>query len=266
MTETVYDLHEREALQLYHRHPVDPAVDRLGRCDLLFLNTGGGLNLAAPAPVEALTIERTVLKPGQIEVLVRNSSPEDLTDRPGDRQRCRLAVHHLARPPPSLACRMPGSASTIPGITAKPTPSAFSPPMPSPSTCEIPVAFETPQPDSRHFLELHPDWHLCGCDPGLPGLVLVSRPAPAWPQVDDLFAGHHCRAAGLLRPGYPGGSAGTGQPWCRAHSRESGWSGLASWGHSSCSMPSPNARSPSGAMRPPADGAGHHDCRRHWAA
>ena len=46
---------------------------------LLFLQTGGGLNLASPAPVEALTIERTVLKPGQIALYVRNSSPEDVT-------------------------------------------------------------------------------------------------------------------------------------------------------------------------------------------
>ncbi len=46
---------------------------------LLFLQTGGGLNLSSPAPVEALSIERTVLKPGKIEVYVRNSSPDDLT-------------------------------------------------------------------------------------------------------------------------------------------------------------------------------------------
>ena len=46
---------------------------------LLFWKTGGGLNLVSPAPVEALTIERTVLKPGQIEVTLRNSSPSQVT-------------------------------------------------------------------------------------------------------------------------------------------------------------------------------------------
>lgn len=51
----------------------------LGAVIVLFLNTGGGLKLDAPAPVEALTIERTVLKLGQIDLQVRNSGPEAVT-------------------------------------------------------------------------------------------------------------------------------------------------------------------------------------------
>ncbi|MCK6626649.1 MAG: metal transporter [Anaerolineae bacterium] len=51
----------------------------LGGVIALFLRTGGGLDLAAPAPVEALTVERTILKPGSIELVVRNSGPEALT-------------------------------------------------------------------------------------------------------------------------------------------------------------------------------------------
>jgi ZIP family zinc transporter len=51
----------------------------LGGVIALFLSTGGGLDLAAPAPVEALTVERTILKPGSINLLVRNSGPEELT-------------------------------------------------------------------------------------------------------------------------------------------------------------------------------------------
>lgn len=51
----------------------------LGGVIALFLNTGGGLDLAAPAPVEALTVERTILEPGRIEVVVRNSGPEEIT-------------------------------------------------------------------------------------------------------------------------------------------------------------------------------------------
>ena len=46
---------------------------------ILFLTTGGGLELAAPVPVEALTIERTVLEPGRINLQVRNSGPEEVT-------------------------------------------------------------------------------------------------------------------------------------------------------------------------------------------
>jgi zinc transporter ZupT len=51
----------------------------LGGVIALFLSTGGGLDLAAPVPIEALTIERTLLKPGTIELVVRNSGPEALT-------------------------------------------------------------------------------------------------------------------------------------------------------------------------------------------
>ncbi len=51
----------------------------LGGVIALFLSTSGGLQLTAPAPVEALSIERTVLAPGHIEIHVRNAGPEDLT-------------------------------------------------------------------------------------------------------------------------------------------------------------------------------------------
>src|SRR5262245_25514508 len=51
----------------------------LGGVIALFLSTGGGLDLAAPVPIEALTVERTILKPGQINLMVRNSGPEALT-------------------------------------------------------------------------------------------------------------------------------------------------------------------------------------------
>ena len=37
----------------------------LGVVILLFLTTGGGLDLTSPAPVEALTVERTVLHPAR---------------------------------------------------------------------------------------------------------------------------------------------------------------------------------------------------------
>ncbi len=46
---------------------------------LLFLKTGGGLDMASPAPVEALAVERTILRSGKIEIALRNASPEDLT-------------------------------------------------------------------------------------------------------------------------------------------------------------------------------------------
>ena len=51
----------------------------LGGVIALFVSTGGGLQLASPAPVEELTVERTVLVPGSIDISVRNSGPEELT-------------------------------------------------------------------------------------------------------------------------------------------------------------------------------------------
>ena len=51
----------------------------LGFVIALFIRTGGGLQLEAPAPVEALSIERTILKPDSIDIVVRNAGPEALT-------------------------------------------------------------------------------------------------------------------------------------------------------------------------------------------
>ncbi|RIK30296.1 MAG: metal transporter [Anaerolineae bacterium] len=45
----------------------------------LFLQTGGGLNLDAPVPIENLTIERYRLDHGRIEFHVQNTGPETLT-------------------------------------------------------------------------------------------------------------------------------------------------------------------------------------------
>src|SRR5690606_22920857 len=44
-----------------------------------FLRTGGGLTLSSPIPIQALLVERTVLRPGSIELAVRNTGAEPLT-------------------------------------------------------------------------------------------------------------------------------------------------------------------------------------------
>lgn len=47
---------------------------------LLFLYTGGaGLQVEPAAPIEALTFERTILRPGEFEFHVRNTGPEEVT-------------------------------------------------------------------------------------------------------------------------------------------------------------------------------------------
>lgn len=117
----------------------------------LFLKTGGGLDLAAPAPVEALTIERTVLKPGQIEVYVRNSSPEDVTIAQAI---INDAAWHFTASPSQTIPRLGearlhfdyawsyGEAYAIRLFTSNAIPFEV----------EIPVAFATPEPDGRTFL------------------------------------------------------------------------------------------------------------------
>jgi zinc transporter ZupT len=123
----------------------------LGGVIWLFLTTGGGLDLTAPAPVEALTVERTVLKRGSIEVSVRNAGPEDLTIS-------QVIVNNAvwpftASPSPTIprlrtaTVRLdyPWSYGEAYAIRLFSTNAiAFD--------TEIPVAFETPEPDNRTFL------------------------------------------------------------------------------------------------------------------
>ena len=46
---------------------------------LVFIRTNGaGLNVTPAAPVEALQFDRTILKPGQIELKVTNTSPQEI--------------------------------------------------------------------------------------------------------------------------------------------------------------------------------------------
>jgi zinc transporter ZupT len=123
----------------------------LGGVIWLFLTTGGGLQLTSPVPVESLTVERTVLKPGQIEITVRNTSPEEL-------QIAQVIVNDAVWPfTLSTGGPIPrlGSATVhldyawsygeAYGIRLFSTNAI-------PFDVEIPVAFETPEPDSQTFL------------------------------------------------------------------------------------------------------------------
>jgi zinc transporter ZupT len=117
---------------------------------VLFLNTGGGLGLEAPAPVEDLTIERVVLEPGNIDILVRNAGPEDVTI-------AQVAVNEAFRsmevsPGPTIS-RLDTATIHIPygwvegeayGITIFTTNAVV-------FDVEIPVAFTTPQPTASTF-------------------------------------------------------------------------------------------------------------------
>ncbi|MBN1449760.1 MAG: hypothetical protein JW963_02000 [Anaerolineales bacterium] len=116
----------------------------------LFLSTGGGLDLQSAAPVEDLSIERYELQPGSIDLYVRNSGPGELTlaqaiineavwpfevtPNPTIPRLGRAAIH----------LEYPWSYAEAYGITLFTTNAiAFD--------VEIPVAFNTPEPNSKTF-------------------------------------------------------------------------------------------------------------------
>ena len=46
----------------------------------LFLATNGaGLNVEPAAPIESIQFDRTILRPGQIELQIQNTSPQEIT-------------------------------------------------------------------------------------------------------------------------------------------------------------------------------------------
>lgn len=118
---------------------------------VLFLRTGGGLRLDAPVPVEDLTVLRTEMSTGSIDVTLRNSGPEAVTIS-------QVVVNEAVWPfevTPSPTIPRLGSATIhLPymwadgeayGVTIF-TSNAIA------FNVEIPVAFRTPQPTQRTFL------------------------------------------------------------------------------------------------------------------
>jgi zinc transporter, ZIP family len=116
----------------------------------LFLSTGGGLKLTAPAPVENLHVERYVLRRGSIDLQVQNTGPEEL-------KIASVIINNAVMPfevTPGPTIPRLGRAQVhvnyawthgeAYGITVFTGNSI-------PFTVEIPVAFETPQPSSKTF-------------------------------------------------------------------------------------------------------------------
>jgi ZIP family zinc transporter len=58
---------------------VAPLVLLIGVIALFVSTSGAGLNVAPAAPIETIQFARTVLRPGQIELHLRNTSPEPIT-------------------------------------------------------------------------------------------------------------------------------------------------------------------------------------------
>lgn len=116
----------------------------------LFLSTGGGLDLDSAAPVESLDIERYNLQQDMIELHVRNTGPEPITI-------AQIVVNEAVMPftvtPNITIPRLGRSVIHIPypwnygeayGINVFTT-NAIG------FVVDIPVAFETPQPDAATF-------------------------------------------------------------------------------------------------------------------
>lgn len=118
---------------------------------LLFLNTGGGLDLQPPAPVEALTFERTTLEPGKIVLEVRNSGPEQLTIA---QVVVNAAVWPFTGYPSATIPRLGEARIEIPYHWSYAE--AYEVTLFSSNAIAfktgIPVAFETPKPDASTFL------------------------------------------------------------------------------------------------------------------
>ena len=123
----------------------------LGGVIAIFLKNSGALRLALPVPVEDLTIERTVLKPGSIDLIVRNASHQNVTLAQAI---VNDAVWQMSVTPSATIPRLsratvhleyPWVEGEAYGITLF-TSSAI------PFDAEIPVAFTTPQPDQKTFL------------------------------------------------------------------------------------------------------------------
>jgi len=117
---------------------------------VLFLSTGGGLNLDSAAPVENLDVERYVLKQGSIELQVRNTGPEEITI-------AQILVNDAVMPfevhPDAVIPRLERATVTIayPWSYGEAYGLIIFTGNAIPFTLDIPVAFETPQPDTATF-------------------------------------------------------------------------------------------------------------------
>ncbi len=116
----------------------------------LFLSTGGGLNLESAAPVEGLDVERYTLEANEITLHVRNTGPEPITI-------ASVIINDAVMPfTVSPAASIPrlgradihikyawthGEAYGVRVFTGNAVP----------FDVDIPVAFETPQPDGKTF-------------------------------------------------------------------------------------------------------------------
>ncbi len=116
----------------------------------LFLTTGGGFRLEAPAPVENLDIEKYILKHGSIDLYIRNTGPADI-------QVASVVINNAVMPfevTPTTTIPRLGRAQVhvqYAWIQGEAYAATLFTSNALPFTVNIPVAFETPQPSTRTF-------------------------------------------------------------------------------------------------------------------
>ena len=140
----------------------------------LFLQTGGGLDLDSPAPIENLTIERYHLERGHIELHVQNTGPGTLTV-------ASVIINEAVMPfevTPSADIPRLGRA-TISIEYAWTEGEAYAVRIFTsnaiPFDVEIPVAFVTPQPEAKTFWSFTLIGIICRRHPHLSRNLLAPR-------------------------------------------------------------------------------------------
>jgi ZIP family zinc transporter len=123
----------------------------LGAVIALFLNTNAGIELEAPAPINNLDVERTVISSEGFHLHVRNVGPQELTI-------AQVIVNDavwpaLVDPSPTLN-RLDRATINIPygWVQAEPYEIKIITSDAIPIVAEIPAAFETPTPNADLFL------------------------------------------------------------------------------------------------------------------
>jgi ZIP family zinc transporter len=145
----------------------------------IFLSNNGGLDFNNPVPIESLTVERTILTEHHFEIVVRNTSPQDLTI-------AQLVVNDGVRPftmDPGFTIPRLGTASIhieygwVEG-------EAYGIRLFSENAVafdvDIPVAFDSPVPNAQNFLAFGLIGFYVGVVPIFLGLLWL----PALRQLD----------------------------------------------------------------------------------
>ncbi|MCJ7677379.1 MAG: hypothetical protein MUO35_06630 [Anaerolineales bacterium] len=119
-----------------------PVVLLAGVIALFLLSNGAGLNVATAAPVESLTFDRTILRPGEIELRIQNTGPRPLTLSTAI---VNDAVWPFTQTPDGALSRFGRATITLryPWVSGEPYTVRLLSGNSLPSEVEIPVAAET---------------------------------------------------------------------------------------------------------------------------